>query len=201
MSTFYEYLIDPAWQSIGAVIGGVGVFVGAWYGTRLANNQKLKEQLAEEAATSDAFLKILNSDMEHNKKTLENMSLYLHSAINSPIESTFDAIWAASKHLRYSTFHDLVRAKVAHRINSLVLYKFETATNRIRSAAMTIDMEVHDWKRLFEHDKYRIENPSFNLEIHDLKRSQKEISRSIKMMLEVSLNAVNDIYANENGSG
>lgn len=187
--TLYEFLSDPVWQSVGALISGLGVFVGAWYGTKLANKKQKSESEADNIATRDVYIKILNSEMAHNKRTLETMKRYM---MDSPsIEKVFDTILSGSKHLRFDTFHELVRLKIAHLIEPELLAAYEYATNTLMTTSMVIDMETNNWKRSLEFSRYYKEDqPELHAKHFDSSNLLELASLSIEREISQSIRAV-----------
>ncbi|MCR8641462.1 hypothetical protein NV379_02220 [Paenibacillus sp. N1-5-1-14] len=154
----HNFFSDPSWQSIGVLFGGVLVFVGAWFGTRLANNAKSKSDLEEQRKTFEAYLELLTTELYNNKKILEDMMRYLYK--NPPILNAFDAVLVGANHLSYKTWEQIIASKVTHLLEPKQLLGFNIVNQNIKKLITATSMEVADWRRAYEFHKYYKVNPS-----------------------------------------
>ncbi|MBW7475267.1 hypothetical protein K0T92_10960 [Paenibacillus oenotherae] len=98
--SIYKTLSDPIWSSVGVVLSGIGVFVGAWFGGH--------KQLVE---LTDVYTISLLGEMEYNKSVINSM-LYLLKK-NPPIENALDALDIGAKSLKSEVWNQMLTNQTA----------------------------------------------------------------------------------------
>lgn len=188
VSYWYKFLSDPVWQSVGAIVGGVGVFAGAWYGTKLANKQKLKDLEKELELTKKASVDLLDEEMLRNKELVEKMIDYLK--LSPPIKNAFDALVAGSSHLKLEAWNNIVNFNIYPHLTTNQHICYYMAHYKVKNLKSTLDMEVAEWKRIYEFHNYYVDSPPDLMQLGNLKDIATQKSSLIKSMLVDTLNSL-----------
>lgn len=191
--TLYDILSDPVWQSIGTIISGIGVFAGAWLGTKLANRSKEKSEAEEQKKTFDSYVEILNKEAYQNRKILENMLSYL--TLSPPIVNAFDSILAGANYLKYGTWDHLVAAKVTHILGLNQEIGYQIANHKVSDLVSSIAMDVAEWKRIYEFHKYYETNPpkENTMQLPNLVDIMSQKSKKIEQEIRETINVLNKL--------
>lgn len=185
---YYEFFSDPTWQSVGAILSGVTVFIGAWYGTRLANNSKVKDQKAEFELTKKASVELLDEEMLRNKELVEKMVGYL--ILSPPIVNAFDALIAGASHLKIGAWNNIVNNNVYPHLTTAQHVSYYMAHYKVKTLKSNLDMEVAEWKRIYEFHKYykdKEKPPEEIMQLGDLKVIATTKAATLREMLKDTL--------------
>jgi hypothetical protein len=193
--TFYQFLSDPAWSSVGALVTAGGVFIGAWYGTKLANETKEKSDAEDLKKTLSAYERILNDEVYRNKRIAEKMKSYL--TLNPPIHAAFDSLLAGSSHLKFGTWDKLVGSKVSNLLTVEQQLSYQIYYQHVRNLSANIAMEVAEWKRICDFHQYYKENPPQELmQLGNPRDILVEKTGKLESEIKEALRIINIVCAN-----
>ncbi|MFE4571360.1 hypothetical protein [Paenibacillus chitinolyticus] len=188
----YLFFSDPVWQSIGAIIGGAGVFGGAWFGTWLANRDKTKDQKQEFENTKRASLDLLDEEMLRDKELVQKMIDYLK--VNPPILNAYDSLLLGSTYLQLGAWDNIVNLNVYSQISEERRTIYYIAHYKVRSLKSGVKMRIAEWKRVVEFNNYYTNNPPTEpMQLANLNEIVDTVYRDLKKMLEETWHALNDV--------
>lgn len=187
-SSMYEFFTDPLWQSIGVILGTVGVFIGAYLGAKFGYLETLKLQRNEQEDAKKAHLQLLLDEFRFNNKCLKDIETYLTK--NPPLENTFDAAYIGSTHMKVSAWDALVTAKLFPTLKGDMQIRLQVANIETRNIIRLIQMEVADWKRVKSFNEYHTARKTSGMQLPELSLLIDQYTRNLKAEIENTIKII-----------
>ncbi|EGL19824.1 hypothetical protein HMPREF9413_4823 [Paenibacillus sp. HGF7] len=139
--------------------------------------------------TMKASIDLLDEEMLRNKELVSKMVGYLK--LSPPIINAFDALTAGASHLKIEAWNNIVNNNIYPHLTATQHVSYYMAHYKVKTLKSNLDMEIAEWKRICEFNKYYKENPQDEImQFSNLKVIASTKAAKLKEMLDETLSAL-----------
>lgn len=157
-SKVYDILTDDIWQSVGVIIGAIGIFLGAYFGSKLGYRYALEKDKKDQEDSLFFYLHALYQEQKINLECLHKIKTCI--VINPPILTALKPIEIGAKHLKSEVWSSIISnglITLMHRSDSLEL---GLAHKNILRTAHTLEISCTNWVRIYDFHDWDTKNAS-----------------------------------------
>ncbi|MCQ6557664.1 hypothetical protein [Paenibacillus mendelii] len=145
----YTVLTDDMWSSIGAILGTIGVFLGAWLGAKFGYSQNMKLQNNQMDESKESYISLIRSELVDNWHFLGVSTDLFDKKINTlaDIKIVFEGLLLAVDHVKSDNLEAAVRANVISLLPVELQGILRGTYSSVSHACFFMRMEAHKYNR------------------------------------------------------
>ncbi|UVI32748.1 hypothetical protein [Paenibacillus spongiae] len=145
----YAVLTDEMWSSAGAILGTIGVFLGAWLGAKFGYKQNVKLQNKQMLENKESYLSLIRSELSDNGHFLK-VSTDLFDKKQNHLEDlkfVFEGLLLAAGHVKSDNLEAAIRANVIAMLPVELQGKLRGTYSSVSHVCFFMRMEAHKYNR------------------------------------------------------
>lgn len=185
----YKLMSDPIWQSIGVILGAIGVAFGAYLGSKIANRLETKKQEADLRDAFDNYIISFEEELKSNLECIYDIRGYIYEG-HPPIPEAFEPVKVGTMHLRFEVWNAMLKQGMIKFFTYREFRELSLANKNVMRLARIAQIYASNWNRVrslkFDETGQKNHGDLFAI----IETFMSELSQSIMYCLETTNRAL-----------
>lgn len=189
---FREVMSDPMWQSLGVIVGGIGVYYGALWGSKKGHKLSVDKEEKDFKNTFDNYVIAYEEELKINLECLNSLKGYVYSN-HAPIIEAFNPVDIGATYLKSEVWDFMLKLGLMRLFEYEDFRQLSYSNKNIIAASRTIKIYAANWRRVMAYREWEKTNNVANNA--DLQVIMETFSNEIKESITLAIGSVKEALA------